>query len=72
MMTTTEHRKGSPISASLRERLEQHDHLVVLRASGMSAAAYWRARGGGPVHVGTMLRLVRTLDDLEAERECAR
>lgn len=60
------HRKGSPLPASLISRLERHDHLEVLRVTGLAVASYWRARAGGPVHHGTKLRLERALDEIEA------
>jgi hypothetical protein len=70
-MISQNNRKGSPLPASLRERLARHDDRDVLRATGLSPAAYWRARGGGDVHGGTALRIERALDELEAEHTTA-
>jgi hypothetical protein len=65
-MSETIVRKGSPIPASLRARLERHEEHDVIRVTGLSQAAYWRARAGGCVNVGTMLRLEKALDALES------
>jgi hypothetical protein len=64
-------RRGSPIPASLRARLERHEEREVLNLTGMSQAAYWRARAGGCVNVGTMLRLEKALDALEGAHAAA-
>jgi hypothetical protein len=64
-----EFRKGSPIPATLRERvqraIEAHGHRAVFRAVGLSEGAFWRAVGGGPVHAGTPLMFERGLSALE-------
>lgn len=58
-------RKGSPIPSSLQSRMGRHDDYEIIKVSGLSPAAYWKAKGGGSVNCGTHLRLERACDVLD-------
>jgi hypothetical protein len=62
-------RKGSPVPATLRARMQRaidaHGHMAVCRELGLSSSCFWRAVAGGPVHAGTVCQVERGLTVFE-------